>query len=173
MLGFFTLSNRTVTDPGVIVAAVLVTTTEFADGLLMLVKTAAPVEAPKVAPGVVVDKPVGAVQVPLAIVQYSNLADPTVVLLGKEKVKRWFTVPPGNEPPSLTPSLSVSTLPDCRVKLRLVICDAYAGCGKDATTIPATSRTVVVTASKRFCMLKTTGGIRLPITLMQEYYHER
>ena len=79
--------------------------------LLTMVKPVTPVSAFSVAE--VVTKPVGIVQLPLAVVQYSNLIEPTVLPPGNVNAKKWFTTPPGFEPPSLAPG--------CKVKLRLVI----------------------------------------------------
>ena len=82
--GLTTLSSRTVTVPGVTAAAVLVT--------MALLAVVAPIERPVIAPefapkvAAEASRPVGAVQVPLAIVQYSNFIEPTFVLLGTEKI---------------------------------------------------------------------------------------
>lgn len=61
----------------------------------------------------VVVRPVGVVQLPAAVVQYKNWIEPTLPVVGTVKVKRWLTVPPGLDPPSVAPA--------CSVRLREVI----------------------------------------------------
>jgi len=103
------------------------------------VKPVAPVWVPIVA--AVVLKPLGVVQVPLAVVQYRNWMEPMLGLpaAGIVKLKRWFTTPLGLEPPSLTPAWSV--------KLREVSSAAYTPCiGKRlatrTNTTQATAKTI-------------------------------
>jgi hypothetical protein len=82
--------------------------------VLTRLKPVAPFCEPIVAP--VVLSPEGVVQdAPVAVVQYSNLIDPTFGLPTEGSVnwKKWFTTPPGLEPGSVTPAW--------RVKLRVVI----------------------------------------------------
>ena len=117
--------------------------------VLTIEKPVTPVSALRVAD--VVTKPVGVVQVPLAVVQYSNSIDPTVLLPGNVNWKKWLTTPPGCEPPSVAPG--------CSVKLRSLICAAYATSVRN-TVMP---KLVTNTASIK------NGAIRLPFTLMRKF----
>ena len=109
--------QRIVTPPGVTLAAVRVSIAE----LVVFVPIVSPLMAPVLVPSVAfaASIPVGVVQVPLAIVQYSNLTDPTLLLLGTEKVKRWSTKPLGNDPPSMSvPTSAPSCVPPTKVSVR-------------------------------------------------------
>jgi len=52
----------------------------------------------------VVERPVGVVQVPLAVVQYRNSIEATAVAEGGVKLKRCFTTPLGLDPSSVAPA---------------------------------------------------------------------
>jgi hypothetical protein len=106
--GLVTLSSLYVTACGpVIFDAVRVI---YGAPLVVLTKEkpVAPVSVPSVA--LVVTSPVGIVQVPAAVVQYWNLIDPILLLLGAGIVKlnRCRTTPLGFDPPSVAPACKVS-----------------------------------------------------------------
>src|SRR5262245_14356555 len=87
----------------------------------------------------VVSRPAGVVHGSVilpGIVQYKNKIDPSVPVVGKVKVNRWFTTPLGFEPPSVAPAWSV--------RLREVICEALAlPAIKACSTNPHTNSTTV------------------------------
>src|SRR5215218_7186506 len=62
----------------------------------------------------VVLKPAGVVQLPPAVLQYKNLIEPTVPVVGMLKARLCLTTPAGFEPPSLAPASRVR-LRDVRV----------------------------------------------------------
>src|ERR1019366_354336 len=68
----------------------------------------------------VVTRPTGIVQVPPAVVQYSNLIEPTLPVVGRVKSNWCLTTPVALEPASVAPATKVS--------LRLVIWAASAVC---------------------------------------------